>query len=238
MKRAPFLLVLALALASSACSFGRSISPEAFRRGQAFAIVNVNSSERVMYTRRTMRVSPTGQAETGSYSVDVGPAAGLFPSTRSAALRTLASSPRFRFLPSEAVLSSGAYAAAPAQTKFFGGAKFIPAPGYKLVFDKPAIGRIARATGATAGFVLNLAHYYTGVGGGRYAGSVTVMVTAIDRSGKIIWTDFASALSRNTIGSETDRIAPAALEGLMVESTELGVREMLKRLDERLARRR
>src|SRR5512138_1365201 len=99
MRRA--LLLAIVALASSACSFGRSVSPEAFRRGQTFAIVNVNTSERVMYTRMTTRVSGMGQVETGSYSVDVGPATGLFPSTRAAALRALSASPRFRFLSSD-----------------------------------------------------------------------------------------------------------------------------------------
>lgn len=236
MRRGLFLL--ALALASSACSFGRSISPEAFRRGQAFAIVNVNTSTGVMFTQTTLVASPGGGLDTGGYSVDVGSAAGIFPATRAAALRTLASSPRFRFLPSEAVLSSGAYAAAPVQTKFFGGAKFIPAPGYKLVFDKQAIGRVARATGATAGFVLNLAHYYRAVGGGHYAAEVTVMITAIDHGGRIIWTDFASTRSNGTVRSETNRIDPGSLQHLMVESTELGVRVMLKRLDQRLAGRR
>lgn len=236
MRRGPFLL--ALALVSSACSFGRSISPEAFRRGQAFAIVNVNSSTRVMFTQTTLVARPGGGLDTGGYSVDVGSAAELFPSTRAAALRTLASSPRFRFLPTDDVLSSGAYAAAPVQTKFFGGAKFMPAPGYKLVFDKQAIGRVARATGATAGFVLNLAHYYRAVGGGHYAAYVTVMVTAIDHGGRVIWTDFASVPSNGTVRSETKTIAPAALQHLMVESAELGVRAMLKRLDQRLARRR
>lgn len=235
MQRAVILATLTLA---SGCMLGRNVSPEAFRRGAAFAIVNVNTSERVMYTQRTLVTSPGGGLDTGGYSIDVGPAAGLFPATRAAALRALEASPRFRFLPSDAVLSSAAYAAAPVQTKFFGGARFIPAPGYKLVFDPPSIGRVARATGATAGFVLNLAHYYRSVGGGHYAAYVTVMVTAIDHGGRTVWTDFASVPSRNTIRSDSDRIAPAALTALMVESTELGVRAMLKRLDERLAVRR
>lgn len=235
MRRHAILVVLAL---SGACSMGRTVVPDAFRRGQTFAIVNVNTSERVMYTRPTVRVSSTGQVDTGSYSVDAGPAAGIFPSTRAAALRAFASSPRYRLLPAEQVLSSPAYAAAPVQTKFFGGANFIPAPGYKLIFDKAAVGRVARGTGATAGVVLNLMHYYKDAGGGRYAAFVTVMVTAIDHGGRIIWTDFASAPSNGTIASESNRIPPAALEGLMAESAAASVRSLIARLDEWLVARR
>jgi len=228
-------LVAVFALAQSACSFGRSVSPEAFRRAPSFAIVNVNTAERVSYTEPTMVRAPGGGMDMSSTGFDAGPAAGIFPETKAAAVRALSRSHRFRLLPEEEVLSTAAYASAPAHNgEFFGGAKFVPARGYKLIFDEAVAARLARATGAGAAVIVNLHHTYTSVGGGQLAGRVTVMVTAIDRAGRTIWTDFASVLSEHTIASPSKKVSPAAIQPLLVESTERGIRAMLQRLDDQL----
>ncbi len=236
MRRVVALVIFALT--SSACSFGRSVSPEAFRRGASFAIVNVNSAERIQYSQTTMVRTAGGGMDTGSTGFDAGPAAGIFPETKAAAVRALSRSRRFRLVPEEEVLSAPAYASAAAHPgTFFGGAKFIPARGYKLVFDEAVAARLARATGATGALVVNLMHGYTSAGGGQLAGRVTVMVTAIDRSGQKIWTDFAAELSEHTIASSSTKVAPSTIQPLLVESTERGVRVMLQRLDEYLRAR-
>ncbi len=219
-------LVAVFALAQSACSFGRSVSPEAFRRAPSFAIVNVNTAERVSYTEPTMVRAPGGGMDMSSTGFDAGPAAGIFPETKAAAVRALSRSHRFRLLPEEEVLSTAAYASAPAHNgEFFGGAKFVPARGYKLIFDEAVAARLARATGAGAAVIVNLHHTYTSVGGGQLAGRVTVMV---------IWTDFATVLSEHTIASPSKKVSPATIQPALVESTERGIRAMLQRLDEQL----
>jgi len=222
------------ALSLSACSFGRSVTPEAFRRTPSFAIINVNTAERVHYTEPTMTRAPGGGMDMSSTGFDAGPAAGIFPETKAAAVRALSRSRRFRLLPEEQVISSAAYASAPPHSgAFFGGAKFIPARGYKLIFDEAVAARLARATGASASLIVNLHHTYTSAGSGL-AGRVTVMATAIDGSGRIIWTDFATVLSEHTMASDSKKVSPAAIQPLLVESTERGMQAMLQRLDEYL----
>ncbi len=88
-------LVAVFALAQSACSFGRSVSSEAFRRASSFAIVNVNTAERVSYTEPTMVRAPGGGMDMSSTGFDAGPAAGIFPETKAAAVRALSRSHRF-----------------------------------------------------------------------------------------------------------------------------------------------
>lgn len=220
-----------LALVSSACSFGRTVVPGAFGRDTSFAIVNVNTSERILFTETTLVRTAGGGVDTGGRAVDSGPAAGIFPQTKAAAVRALSRSRRFRLLPEDEVLAMPAYAAAPAHPGTISGARFLPARGYKLVFDKPLAGRLARAAGATGALVVNLQHAYVSAGGGHVAGDVTVMVTAIDRAGQIIWTDFTHERSHRTLASAQEKVPPSALEPLLVDSTERGVRAMVARLE-------
>jgi hypothetical protein len=229
--------VALVALLSGACSFGRSVVPAAFKGGASFAIVNVNSAERISYSKTTLVTNSAGGLDTGGTGFDAGPAAGIFPRTKAAAVRALASARRFRLVPEHEVLATTAYASTrPHPGTFYGGAKFIPAHGYKLVFDEAAAGRIARAAGAGGALIVNLQHGYTSVGGGHVAGKVVVMVTAVDRAGRKVWTDFAAELSERTLSAPSLKVPPSALEPLLVDSTERGMRVMLARLDEQLRR--
>jgi hypothetical protein len=227
-------VLCALGASQVSCSLGHSVTPEAFRRTPSFAIVNVNTAERVSYTEPKMVRAPGGGMDMSSTGFDAGPAAGIFPETKAAAVRALSRSHRFRLLSEDEVISSAAYASAQPHTgPFFGGAKFIPARGYKLIFDEAVAARLARATGANAALIVNLHHTYTSAGEGL-AGRVTVMATAIDRSGRIIWKDFATVLSEHSMPSRSTKVSPATIQPLLVESTERGIRAMLQRLDEYL----
>jgi hypothetical protein len=230
-----FRLVGAMAalIATSGCA--RTFSPEAFRRGMNLAIVTVSSSPQIVYTETHVVVTGTGAADTRGSGFKAGDAKTVFPATKAAVLRALSHSRQFQVVPEETVLSSAAYASTPvtdsAWTK-----DHLAAKGYKLMFDKAQGGRIARAVGASGALFVSLEHNYTtqGAPGGRIAADVNVMLTAVDRSGQLIWVDYTHVLSERTLDSSSLRVPASALEPLLAESAERGTRKLLARLDEKL----
>lgn len=230
-------LVCAVAalVATVGCGIGHQLSPQAFRRGMPLAIVTVTSLPDVTYSETRMVVM-NGQADMGGTGFKLGPAKAVLPSTKAAVFRALSRTRQFQLVPEETVLSSAAYASAPVGP-FNVWTKDLVAPkGYKLVLDVAQIGRIGRSLGASGGLIVALYHNYTtqGVPGGRIAARVGVQLTAVDRSGQTIWTDYTSELSEKTLDSRELRVPLATLEPLLVESAERGARVLLARLDEQL----
>ena len=227
-----FRLVGAMAalIATSGCA--RTFSPEAFRRGMNLAIVTVSSSPQIVYTETHVVVTGTGAADTRGSGFKAGDAKTVFPATKAAVLRALSHSRQFQVVPEETVLSSAAYASTPvtdsAWTK-----DHLAAKGYKLMFDKAQGGRIARAVGASGALFVSLEHNYTTLSG-RIAADVNVMLTAVNRSGQIIWVDYTHVPSERTLDSSSLRVPASALEPLLAESAERGTRTLLARLDEQL----
>jgi hypothetical protein len=230
-------LVCAVAalLAASGCAVGHSISPQAFRRGMPLAIVTVSSLPDVTYSESRVMVT-NGVTDMGGTGFKAGDARTVLPSTKAAVLRTLARTRQFQIVPEEKVLSSAAYASAPTGP-FNVWTKSLVAPkGYKLVLDEAQAGRIARSVGASGALFVALYHNYTtqGVPGGRIAARVHVQLTAVDRSGQTIWTDYTSEFSEKTLDSSSLKVPLATLEPLLVESAERSTRALLAHLDEQL----
>ena len=227
---------MAALIATGGCAIGRRVSPEAFRRGMPLAIVTVSSSPQIVYTETHVVVTGTGAADTRGSGFKAGEARTVFPATKAAVLRALSHTRQFQIVSEETVLSSAAYASAPVGPLNMGTKDNLAAKGYKLLFDKGQAARIARAVGASGALFVSLEHNYTtqGVRGGRIAGDVNVMLTAVDRSGRIIWTDYTHQFSERTLDSSSLRVATAALEPLLAESAERGTRVLLARLDEQL----
>jgi hypothetical protein len=226
---------MAVLVATGGCSVGHRLSPEAFRRGMPLAIVTVSSLPDVTYSE-TRVVVTNGVTDMGGSGFKAGDARTVFPSTKAAVLRALSRSRRFKLVPEETVLSSAAYASAPAGP-FNMWTKGLVAPkGYKLVLDEAQAGRIARSLGASGALFVALYHNYTtqGVPGGRIAARVGVQLTAVDRSGQTIWTDYTHEFSERTLDSSSLRVPLATLEPLLAESAERGTRALLARLDEQL----
>ena len=224
---------MAALLATSGCA--RTFAPEAFRRGMTLAIVTVSSSPQILYTETHVVVTGTGAADTRGSGFKAGDAKVVFPATKAAVLRALSHSRQFQITPEEAVLSSAAYASTPVQVNEWTKG-MVAARGYKLMFDKAHGGRIARAVGASGALLVSLEHNYTtqGAPGGRIAADVNVMLTAVDRSGQLIWVDYTHVLSERTLDSSSLRVPASALEPLLAESAERGTRTLLARLDEQL----
>jgi hypothetical protein len=221
---------MAALLATSGCA--RTFAPEAFRRGMTLAIVTVSSSPQILYTETHVVVTGTGAADTRGSGFKAGDAKVVFPATKAAVLRALSHSRQFQITPEEAVLSSAAYASTPVQVNEWTKG-MVAARGYKLMFDKAHGGRIARAVGASGALFVSLEHNYTTLSG-RIAADVNVMLTAVDRSGQIIWVDYTHVPSERTLDSSSLRVPASALEPLLAESAERGTRTLLARLDEQL----
>jgi hypothetical protein len=230
---------MAALIATGGCAVGRKISPEAFRRGMPLAIVTVTSLPHVMYSETRMVVT-NGVTDMGGTGFKAGDAKAVLPSTKAAVLRALSRTRQFHIVPEETVLSSAAYASAPAGPFNVWTKDLVAAKGYKLVLDTAQAGRIARSLGASGALFVSLYHNYTtqGVPGGRIAGRVHVQLTAMDRSGQTIWTDHIHEFSERTLDSSSLRVPLATLEPLLAESAERGTRVLLARLDEQLRGRR
>jgi hypothetical protein len=218
------------------CSLGHRLSPEAFRRGMPLAIVTVCASPRIRYTETRMVSNGSGRADIGGTGFDAGDARPALAATKAAVVRALSRGGPFRLVPEQTVLSSAAYASAPAQPRNTFTRDLLTATGYKYTFDEAQAARIARGVGAAGALMVSIDLNYTtqGVPGGRIAGKVHVLLTAVDRSGRTIWTDWTQELSQQTLESATLRVPTSALEPLLADSAERGTRALLARLDEQL----
>jgi hypothetical protein len=229
---------IAALIATGGCAVGRRISPEAFRRGMPLAIVTVSSSPQIMYSETHVVATGIGMGgpDMRGTGFKAGEAKAVLPATKAAVVRALSHTRQFQIVSEETVLSSAAYASAPAGPLNVWTKSLVAAKGYKLVFDEERAGRIARALGASGALFVSLDHHYTtqGVPGGRIAGNVHVMLTAVDRSGRIIWTDYTHQLSERTLDSSSLRVPIPTLEPLLADSAERGTRTLLARLDEQL----
>jgi hypothetical protein len=221
---------MAALIATSGCA--RTFVPEAFRRGMTLAIVTVSSSPQILYTESHVVVTGTGAADTRGSGFKAGDAKAVFPATKAAVLRGLSHSRQFHIVPEEAVLTSAAYASTPVEVNVWT-KDLLAARGYKLMFDKAQGGRIARAVGASGALFVSVEHNYTTLSG-RIAADVNVMLTAVDRSGQLIWVDYTHVPSEHTLDSSSLRVPASALEPLLAESAERGTRTLLARLDEQL----
>lgn len=226
---------LAAAVALAGCGLGTRFSPS-FRRGMPLALVTVTAEPKIRYSEKHVRTGFGGAPDITGSGFEAGDARPVLASAKAAVVRALARGGPFRLVPEQTVLSSPAYASAPAQPRNAWTSDLIIARGYKYTYDGAQAARIARGVGAAGALMVNLDLQYTtqGVPGGRIAGKVVVVVTAVDRSGQTVWTDWTGELSQRTLDSTTLRVPIAALEPLLADSAERGTRALIAQLDERL----
>jgi hypothetical protein len=159
----------------------------------------------------------------------------VFPETKRVALRAIAASRRFRLVPEDKVLGTGAYAGVPVgQTDVFT-RPLIPARGYKPLYSAGELGEAARRLKVDGAMTVHLQHGCAQADGG-VAARVYVGLGIAGQDGQYMWVDYVLSHSKRVI-PEGQTITIDALRPLLVAAAEDGTRELLQRLDERLAAR-
>ncbi|HET9552870.1 MAG TPA: hypothetical protein VFP50_07870 [Anaeromyxobacteraceae bacterium] len=228
------LWLLPVALLLGACQFSRVSKPEAFGPGKALAVVTVYSTSKVELTHETPGIGMPGVIPS-QYREELAPTSAFFSDTKATVLRVLGSSRHFRLVPEQAVLSSGAYAAARPDAPAMLGVRFVTPPGYKLLTDLPQVGAVARAAGAGGGLIVRIEHRCSwGERAGTVAGKVSVSVGAVDRAGQTIWMEHETAQADLLAAMGSGGVNVAALRASLVQAAERAARQILRDLDAQL----
>jgi hypothetical protein len=235
----------ALALVLLAGCAASSATKQAFGGSKRFAIVSIFASPVIANSSGNPNMGGSVLGLVKAASKDSGfrhDADVVFAETTPMIIGEFSKSRRFKLMPPNSVVQSGAYRAVAGDDPKIMFASLLTARGYKFFRTEDKIKKLAKALNVDGVIVISASYGYTfsGIGlaglvaGGVHHAKVTVVVSAFDRNGNVIWRDTQKGEASKGIPSIGESVNFVKLHPLLVEATADGTKKVLARLDEML----
>jgi basic membrane lipoprotein Med (substrate-binding protein (PBP1-ABC) superfamily) len=238
------LAIAALALMVLAGCATSSATKQAFGASKRFAIVSIYASPMIGNSSgNQMGGSVLGLVKAASKDSGYRNGADkVFAETTPMIVAEFSKSRRYRLMPPNSVVQSNAYRAVAGDDPNIMFTSLLTAKGYKFFRDEEKVKRLAKALNVDGVIIISTHYGYTfsGVGvaglvaGGVHHANATLVVSAFDRNGNVIWRDTQKGKAEKGIPSFGESVNFVKLHPLLVEATADSTKKMLERLEEML----
>ncbi|HEX7890349.1 MAG TPA: hypothetical protein VF522_13390 [Ramlibacter sp.] len=231
-----FLVATAALAALAGCATSGNFRAEAFGANKTYAVVSLVSDDKVQCGQPTgnpCNMGVVGLVNTlatanAAYREDAAPTLEL---VAPALLQSLKGVPGLKLASDVRTLSAYKATKADDEPPGFMGSRLMVAKGYKY-FPDSRLGKIASELNVDGVIVLRMnftairsGFPVMGFGGGHVAETI-VHVTAVDRQGKVVWSDRARGSSDASAGSVAGGVDFPKLRPLFVESTNKAMKRL------------